>query len=192
MQSASRHWSATLFLAAGLYQFSPLKERCLTYCRSPDSFHLERMARWQSRRSDHGSASRIVLHGLLRRAHAVTVRRRRNGSALGRGLGGVGDGREAPAETGLLANCNWRWLVSRELYYVVLGGSTLPLSKLRGRLKPLCAVVALKRTRVRDRKLASRTCPLLCQGRAADAGHRDAQGEARPSGSDRGSDGRLG
>ena len=30
------------------------------------------------------------------------------------------------------------------------------------------------------------------QGCAADAGHRDAQGEARPSGSDRGSDGRLG
>jgi predicted metal-binding membrane protein len=40
MQSASRHWSAALFLAAGLYQFSPLKDRCLTYCRSPDGFIL--------------------------------------------------------------------------------------------------------------------------------------------------------
>lgn len=40
MQSASHCWSAALFLAAGLYQFSPLKERCLAYCRSPDGFIL--------------------------------------------------------------------------------------------------------------------------------------------------------
>jgi predicted metal-binding membrane protein len=40
MQSASYAWSAALFLAAGLYQFSPLKERCLAYCRSPDGFIL--------------------------------------------------------------------------------------------------------------------------------------------------------
>jgi predicted metal-binding membrane protein len=40
MQSASYAWSAALFFAAGLYQFSPLKERCLTYCRSPDGFIL--------------------------------------------------------------------------------------------------------------------------------------------------------
>jgi predicted metal-binding membrane protein len=40
MQSASYAFSAALFLAAGLYQFSPLKERCLNYCRSPDSFIL--------------------------------------------------------------------------------------------------------------------------------------------------------
>lgn len=40
MQSASYYWSAALFFAAGLYQFSPLKERCLTYCRSPDGFIL--------------------------------------------------------------------------------------------------------------------------------------------------------
>ncbi|MGA2566605.1 MAG: DUF2182 domain-containing protein [Pseudolabrys sp.] len=40
MQSASLHFSAALFLAAGLYQFSPLKEHCLAYCRSPDGFIL--------------------------------------------------------------------------------------------------------------------------------------------------------
>jgi predicted metal-binding membrane protein len=40
MQSASYAFSAALFLAAGLYQFSPLKERCLDYCRSPDGFIL--------------------------------------------------------------------------------------------------------------------------------------------------------
>jgi predicted metal-binding membrane protein len=40
MQSASYYWSGALFLAAGLYQFSPLKLSCLTYCRSPQSFIL--------------------------------------------------------------------------------------------------------------------------------------------------------
>jgi predicted metal-binding membrane protein len=40
MQSASYAFSAALFLAAGLYQFSSLKERCLHYCRSPDGFIL--------------------------------------------------------------------------------------------------------------------------------------------------------
>jgi predicted metal-binding membrane protein len=40
MQSGSLWLSAALFLAAGLYQFSPLKERCLNYCRSPDGFIL--------------------------------------------------------------------------------------------------------------------------------------------------------
>jgi predicted metal-binding membrane protein len=40
MQSTSYSFSAALFLAAGLYQFSPLKQRCLNYCRSPDGFIL--------------------------------------------------------------------------------------------------------------------------------------------------------
>jgi predicted metal-binding membrane protein len=40
MQSASYYFSAALFLAAGLYQFSPLKAHCLAYCRSPDGFIL--------------------------------------------------------------------------------------------------------------------------------------------------------
>jgi predicted metal-binding membrane protein len=40
MQSASHYWSAALFVAAGVYQFSPLKEMCLAYCRTPDSFIL--------------------------------------------------------------------------------------------------------------------------------------------------------
>ena len=33
MQSASLWFSAALFLAAGLYQFSPFKQRCLALCR---------------------------------------------------------------------------------------------------------------------------------------------------------------
>ena len=40
MQSASGYLSAALFLAAGAYQFSPLKEKCLANSRSTDSFIL--------------------------------------------------------------------------------------------------------------------------------------------------------
>jgi predicted metal-binding membrane protein len=40
MQAGSLWLSAVLFGAAGLYQFSPFKERCLDYCRSPDGFIL--------------------------------------------------------------------------------------------------------------------------------------------------------
>lgn len=60
MQSASRYWSATLFLAAGLYQFSPLKERCLAYCRSPDGFIL---SEWRD--GALGAAIMGLRHGLF-------------------------------------------------------------------------------------------------------------------------------
>ena len=60
MQSASLYFSAVLFLAAGLYQFSPLKERCLAYCRSPDGFIL---SEWRD-----GALGAVVMgmrHGLF-------------------------------------------------------------------------------------------------------------------------------
>jgi predicted metal-binding membrane protein len=60
MESASYWFSAALFLAAGLYQFSPLKERCLTYCRSTDGFIL---SEWRD-----GALGAIVMgarHGLF-------------------------------------------------------------------------------------------------------------------------------
>jgi predicted metal-binding membrane protein len=60
MQSASYSWSAALFLAAGLYQFSPLKERCLAYCRTPDSFIL---TEWRD--GVLGGAIMGVRHGLF-------------------------------------------------------------------------------------------------------------------------------
>lgn len=60
MQSASSYFSAALFLAAGLYQFSPLKQRCLTFCRSPDSFIL---SEW--REGALGAAIMGVRHGLF-------------------------------------------------------------------------------------------------------------------------------
>jgi predicted metal-binding membrane protein len=40
MMSSNRVFSATLLLAAGAYQFAPLKERCLSKCRVPLGFLL--------------------------------------------------------------------------------------------------------------------------------------------------------
>ena len=60
MQSTSYFWSAALFLAAGLYQFSPLKERCLAYCRSVDGFIL---SEWRD--GPLGSAIMGLRHGLF-------------------------------------------------------------------------------------------------------------------------------
>jgi predicted metal-binding membrane protein len=60
MQSASLWLSAALFAAAGAYQFSPLKRRCLNYCRSPDGFIL---SEWRD-----GAAGALVMgarHGLF-------------------------------------------------------------------------------------------------------------------------------
>jgi predicted metal-binding membrane protein len=60
LQSASYFLSAALFLAAGLYQFSPLKEMCLTYCRTPDRFIL---SEW--REGALGAAIMGLRHGLF-------------------------------------------------------------------------------------------------------------------------------
>jgi predicted metal-binding membrane protein len=60
MQSASTVLSAALFLVAGLYQFSPLKERCLAYCRSPQSFIL---SEWRD--GSPGAAVMGMRHGLF-------------------------------------------------------------------------------------------------------------------------------
>jgi predicted metal-binding membrane protein len=60
MQSASYVFSAALFLVAGLYQFSPLKERCLAYCRSPDGFIL---SEWRD--GALGAAVMGLRHGLF-------------------------------------------------------------------------------------------------------------------------------
>jgi predicted metal-binding membrane protein len=60
LQPASYYLSAALFLAAGLYQFSPLKETCLSYCRSPDGFIL---SEWRD--GALGAALMGLRHGLF-------------------------------------------------------------------------------------------------------------------------------
>jgi predicted metal-binding membrane protein len=59
-ESASHLLSAALFLAAGLYQFSALKRRCLALCRTPDGFIL---SEWRD-----GAPGAVVMgmrHGLF-------------------------------------------------------------------------------------------------------------------------------
>lgn len=60
MQSASSSFSAALFIAAGLYQFSPLKQRCFAYCRSPQGFIL---TEWRD--GALGAAIMGLRHGLF-------------------------------------------------------------------------------------------------------------------------------
>ena len=59
MWSTSHTLSALFLLAAGLYQFSPLKNRCLTHCKSPAAFLS---AHW--RKGPAGALRMGVEHGL--------------------------------------------------------------------------------------------------------------------------------
>jgi predicted metal-binding membrane protein len=61
---AQHEWliGATVLLVAGLYQFTPLKERCLDACRSPRGFI---MSRWRGG-NPHRQAFRLgVAHGMF-------------------------------------------------------------------------------------------------------------------------------
>ena len=60
MEPTSRALAALLFIAAGLYQWSPLKRVCLTRCRSPLGFII---AEWRDGAS--GALAMGVRHGLL-------------------------------------------------------------------------------------------------------------------------------
>jgi len=60
MQTTSSYFGATLFLAAGVYQLTPLKQSCLRHCRSPLGFLAHH---W---RLGSGGAFRMGLeHGLF-------------------------------------------------------------------------------------------------------------------------------
>jgi predicted metal-binding membrane protein len=50
MQTSSRTLAATLFMAAGVYQWTPLKQSCLRHCRSPLDFVMThwREGKWGS------------------------------------------------------------------------------------------------------------------------------------------------
>jgi predicted metal-binding membrane protein len=60
LQSTSSYWSGALFFAAGLYQFSPLKQQCLAYCRSQEGFIL---SEWRD--GEFGAVVMGVRHGLF-------------------------------------------------------------------------------------------------------------------------------
>lgn len=58
MASTSALFGGFVLLAAGAFQFTPLKQRCLTYCRSPLEFM---MTRWRDGR--HGAFAMGLAHG---------------------------------------------------------------------------------------------------------------------------------
>jgi hypothetical protein len=106
MQSSSYYWSAALFVAAT----QPIERNVPGLLPLAHRFHSERMARRHARCSRDGDAARHVLHGLLRGPYAAPFRRRRDGFALGRGLDGSCNGREASARSKNLAADDRCWI----------------------------------------------------------------------------------
>lgn len=92
-------------IAAGLYQLTPLKTACLNHCRGSAAFLA---AHWRAGLS---GAFRMgpwrLLPRLLRRAHAASVRGRRDESRLDRGAHAHRGDREARAVRGRRGEGNW-------------------------------------------------------------------------------------
>ena len=77
--------AARLFILAGLYEFSPLKHRCLSHCRSPLEWIAHHHRPGAAGRAAHGRRARPLLRRLLLGADAAALRRRRDEPALDRG-----------------------------------------------------------------------------------------------------------
>jgi predicted metal-binding membrane protein len=88
MTTTSARLGGLLFLAAGLYQLTPLKQACLLVCRSP----FEPLAGRRGRRPAHGPQPRPLLPRLLLDPDGAAVRRRRHEPAVGRRSGRRGAG----------------------------------------------------------------------------------------------------
>ena len=65
MATTSPTVGATLLLAAGIYQLTPLKHACLTHCRGPSTFSGVALATRTSRCSADGVRTRVLLPRLL-------------------------------------------------------------------------------------------------------------------------------
>src|SRR3954462_6562585 len=65
MAIASRLFAAAVLIAAGIYQWTPLKQACLTRCRSPIHLPLRYLRRGEPRGGRGRDAARRVLPGLL-------------------------------------------------------------------------------------------------------------------------------
>ena len=97
METTSAILGGALFVAAGLYQFTPVKYACLEKCRSPLDFVLNN---WREGRR--GALSMGLRHGFFCLGccwvgDAPDVRRRRDEPAMGRSDGRLRSGREARA-----------------------------------------------------------------------------------------------
>ena len=84
-------------IAAGIYQWTPLKQACLRHCRSPLEFLLFHWRDGAARRVHQRRAARRVLLRLLLDADGAAVRRRRDEPRLDRRDRALGADREGAA-----------------------------------------------------------------------------------------------
>ena len=94
MTLSSRWLAGGVLIAAGLYQFTPLKSACLSHCRNPAHWLSRHLPARRVRRAPNGPVARRVLRRLLLDADAAAVRRRRDESGVGRGAHAAGRGGE--------------------------------------------------------------------------------------------------
>ena len=96
MAAASDGWSAARSLSrAGLYQFSALKQACLTLCQRPFPFFFSNWTTERERRVSARVAAGHALSRLLLGDDAADVRGRRNERGVDGGAGRADDDREA-------------------------------------------------------------------------------------------------
>ena len=102
MDSSSAVLSSALLLAAGAYQFTALKEVCLSRCRSPLSVLMTHSREGILGAFLMGLASRRVLHRLLLAADGAAIRARSDESDLGRRIVSVGGSGEIRAAASMV------------------------------------------------------------------------------------------
>ncbi len=78
MQTTSIALAGAVLIAAGVYQWTPLKQACLRHCRSPLDFIMTHWRPGTAGAFVDGAAARRLLPGVLLAADAAAVRRRRH------------------------------------------------------------------------------------------------------------------
>ena len=111
MAASSPRVAGAILIGAGLYQLTPLKNMCLTHCRSPIDFLMSHWRGGRGGRDAHGRASRRVLPRLLLGADGGALRRGRDEPGVGRGARAARPGREDRARRGCRFSDRWRRLV---------------------------------------------------------------------------------
>ena len=101
MVSTSTILGGVLFIAAGVYQWTPLKYACLKHCRSPMAFIMGHWRPGRMGRLAHGARPRRLLPRLLRLRDGASLRRRGDEPRLGGGDHGLRRRREARAQGGV-------------------------------------------------------------------------------------------
>ncbi len=97
MVGTNSRLNGAVLIAAGIFQWLPIKTACLQHCQSPRDFSNAAPKTRPTRCLRYGSASRRILPRLLLGPHALTVCGRRHEPAVDRRLGDFRSCREAGA-----------------------------------------------------------------------------------------------